>query len=269
MADGVSIPLFFGNIGDDVTIWLNSLKDFIQFKTIAADKQLSLFKLRLAGSAQAWITSLPDGQKDTFDHLEAAFKARFQPKELEKFKYAKELFNERQVPGQSVDEFITQIRKKSTIAGVDEATLAFIIINALSPNISSYVLENEHDTIENILQHARVAELTRSLAPSCSEGAVLQQISTLTEQVSRLNQKIASLSMAAVDESPMKRQVSFEDVRGRSQSPMHRQNRERSGECERDTLSHYDQINQYGENQEHSNFRSRKRQRQARNRFKY
>ena len=47
MADGVSVPLFFGNIGDDVTIWLNRLKDFIQFKTIAADKQLSLFKLRL------------------------------------------------------------------------------------------------------------------------------------------------------------------------------------------------------------------------------
>jgi hypothetical protein len=109
---------------------LNSLKDFIHFKTIAADKQLSLFKLRLAGSAQAWITSLPDGQKDTFDHLGAAFKAIFQPKELKQFKYAKELINERQVPGQTVDELITQIRKKSAIAGVDESSLAFIIINA-------------------------------------------------------------------------------------------------------------------------------------------
>lgn len=253
MADGVSVPLFFGNIGDDVTIWLNSLKDFIQFKTIAADKQLSLFKLRLAGSAQAWMTSLPDDQKDTFDHLEAAFQVRFQPKELEKFKYAKDLFNERQVPGQSVDEFITQIRKKSAIAGVDESTLAFIIINALSPNISSYVLENEHDTIEKILQHARVAELTRSSAPSCSEGAVSQQISTLTEQVSRLNQKIAGLSIAVVDENPIKRQVSFEDIRGRSQSPMHRQNRERSGDREREKYPY--QRNQYAENKERSNFR--------------
>jgi hypothetical protein len=116
-----------------------------------------------------------------------------------------------------------------------------------------YLLENEHDTIEKILQHARVAELTRSLAPSCSEGAVSQQISTLTEQVSRLNQKIASLSMAAIDESPMKRQVSFEDVRGRSQSPMHKQNRERSGERERDKFSY--QRPQYGENQGRPNFR--------------
>jgi Retrotransposon gag protein len=253
MADGVSVPLFFGNVGDDVTIWLNCLKDFIQFKTIVADKQLSLFKLRLAGPAQAWMTSLPDGQKDTFEHLETAFQTRFQPKELEKFKYAKELFNERQLPGQSVDEFITQIRKKSTIAGVDNSTLAFIIINALTPNISSYVLENEHDTIEKILQHARVAELTRSSAPSYTEGAVSQQISTLTEQVSRLNQKIAGLSIAVVDDSPMKRQVSFEDVRGRSQSPMHRETRERSGDRERERYPY--QRNQYGENRERSNFR--------------
>lgn len=251
MADGVSIPPFFGNIGEDATLWLNSLRDFIDFKTIVADKRLSLFKLRLAGSAQAWMTSLPNDQKDTFEHLAAAFLTRFLPKELEKFRYAKELFNERQMPGQSVDEFITQIRKKSIIAGVDETTLAFIIINALSPNISSYVLEHEHETIEQILQHARVAELTRSAAPLCADNAVAQQISTLTEQVTRLNQKIANLSIAAVNESPMKRQVSFEDVRGRPQSPMHE--RERSGEREREKSPY--QRKQYGENHERSNFR--------------
>jgi Retrotransposon gag protein len=251
MADGVSVPMFFGNIGEDATLWLNSLRDFIDFKTIAADKKLSLFKLRLAGSAQTWMTALPDDQKDTFEHLAAAFLLRFLPKELEKFRYAKELFNEKQMPGQSVDDFISQIRKKGSIAGVDETTLAFIIINALSPNISSYVLEHEHETIEKILQHARVAELTRSAAPLCTNNTVAQQISTLTEQVTRLNQKIANLSVAALDENPMKRQVSFEDVRARPQSPMIR--RDRSGDRERDKSPY--QRAQYGETRERSNYR--------------
>ena len=50
---------------------------------------------------------------------------------------------------------------------------------------------------------------------------------TLTEQVSKLNERIANLSIAAVNESPIKRQVSFEDVRARPQSP---RERDRSGE---------------------------------------
>jgi hypothetical protein len=251
MADGVSVPLFFGNVGEDATLWLNSLRDFIEYKTIAGDKKLSLFKLRLAGSAQTWMTSLPDDQKDTFEHLAAAFLLRFLPKELEKFRYAKELFNEKQMPGQSVDDFISQIRKKSGIAGVDETTLAFIIINALSPNISSYVLEHDHETIEQILQHACVAELTRSAAPLCADNAVAQQISTLTEQVTRLNQKIANLSVVAIDENPLKRQVSSEDVRGRPQSPMIR--REISGNREREKSPY--KKEQYGETHERSNYR--------------
>ena len=224
---GVSIPLFHGNVGDDAKLWLNSLTDFIDFKTIAVDKRLSLFKLRLTGPAQAWMTALPNDQKDTFDHLSAAFILRFSPKELEKFRYAKELFNEKQSATQTVDQFITEIRKKSIIAGVDEATLAYIIINALAPNISSYVLEHDHQTIEQILQHARVAELTRGTPPTSVESGVAAQMLTLTEQVSKLNERIANLSIAAVNESPIKRQVSFEDVRARPQSP---RERDRSGE---------------------------------------
>ena len=248
MMDGVSIQPFNGNAGDDAKLWLNSLTDFIDFKTIAVDKRLSLFKLRLAGPAQAWMTALPPDQKDTYDHLAAAFLLRFSPKELEKFRYAKELFNEKQKPTQTVDEIITQIRRKSMIAGVDEATLAYIIINALSPNISSYVLEKDHETIEQIIQHARVAELTRGTAPTSTESGVSEKLLTLTEQVTRLNEKIVNLSIAAVNESPIKRQVSFENDRSRPQSP---RERDRSGE--RDKYAY--QRPNFGENNEKYNFR--------------
>ena len=80
---------------------------------------LALFKLRLSGHARDWLVTVPDAQKDTFEHLSTAFLERFQPKELEKYKFAKDLFNVRQETFESVDEYITKLRKKAALVGLD------------------------------------------------------------------------------------------------------------------------------------------------------
>jgi len=86
---------------------LNTLNDYIAYKGVDDDKPSALFKLRLSGHARDWLVTVPDAHKDTFEHLSIAFLARFQPKELEKYKFAKDLFNVRQESFESVDEYIT------------------------------------------------------------------------------------------------------------------------------------------------------------------
>jgi hypothetical protein len=93
---GLNPPLFTGVGHQDAAAWHQNLLDFIDFKSVAADKRLPLFKIRLTGAASDWLVSLPDDQKDTFDHLTTAFLERNKPKEIEKYRYAKELFGQRQ-----------------------------------------------------------------------------------------------------------------------------------------------------------------------------
>ena len=65
--------------------------------------------------------SLPDAQKDTFEHLSTAFTVRFQPKKVDKFRYARELFHDKQEADETVDQFITKLRKKALVVELDPA----------------------------------------------------------------------------------------------------------------------------------------------------
>jgi hypothetical protein len=48
---GLNPPLFTGTGQQDAAAWHQNLLDFIDFKSVAADKRLPLFKIRLTGAA--------------------------------------------------------------------------------------------------------------------------------------------------------------------------------------------------------------------------
>jgi hypothetical protein len=219
--------LFTGAHDQDARTWLNTLSDYIDYKGVEDDKTLALFKLRLTGHARDWLVTVPDNQKDTFVHLSTAFLARFQPKELEKYKFAKDLFNVRQEPFESVDEFITKLRKKASLVGLDAQLQIFAALNGLLPTIASYVMEHNPNTLDEILQHARVAEITRHPSTHPSDDRVSGQLDKITEELGRLSVRLNSMSTANVSarppsSSPGRRQVSFQEQRPRSPSPYRR-----------------------------------------------
>jgi hypothetical protein len=96
MADSLALgpTLFTGAHGQDPKIWLASLGNYSDYKDLTDEKKLALFKLRLGDTARDWLIALPDAHKDTFAHLSAAFIARFQPQEIEKYKFVRDLFNQ-------------------------------------------------------------------------------------------------------------------------------------------------------------------------------
>ena len=103
----VFLNSFSGESGEDPTAFIASMSDYIDFKSIPAAKQLSFFKLRLSGIALTWLLSLPPADCVDFDTLKASFLSRFQPRELEKYRFATELFNDKQRDDQSCDDYIT------------------------------------------------------------------------------------------------------------------------------------------------------------------
>jgi hypothetical protein len=218
MAEAAFGPtVFTGSCEQDPEAWHNSLLDYIEFKAIPDDKRLSFFKLRLADGAKDWLNALPATQKDTFDNLTAAFLARFKPKDLEKYRFAKELLNLRQTTDQSVDQFITILRRKAALAAADEKTQVYSALNGLIPTISGYVLEHNPKTLDDVLTHARVAELTRVM-PVGNADDITKHLAKITEGMSRLDRTVSNLTTANVykreaSASPGRRQVSFDDER--------------------------------------------------------
>jgi predicted NAD/FAD-binding protein len=87
----------------------------------------------------------------------------FQPTELEKFRFAKELFDLKQQPEQSVDAFITQIKVKVALVGMDAKSQMWAALNGLLPHISAYVIEHAPEFFDDILKHARIVEMTRGM----------------------------------------------------------------------------------------------------------
>jgi hypothetical protein len=140
--------------------------------------------------------------KDTFDHLTTAFLERYKPKEIEKYRYAKELFGQKQEANETVDLFLTKLRKKAEIAGLNDKAQIFAALNGLRPEIASFVLE--HPPLENlgdVLKHARLAEITRGAISRAPENTVVQHLSCISDGMAQINAKLTQMTTAATEQA--------------------------------------------------------------------
>jgi hypothetical protein len=203
MAESLALgpPVFTGTISQEPKAWLNNLQAYSAYKDLDDTKKLALFKLRLDGYAREWLTTLAADKQDTFAHLSAAFLETFQPRELEKFRFAKELFNLKQQPEQSVDAFITQIKVKAALVGMDAKSQMWAALNGLLPHISAYVIEHAPESLDDILKHARIVEMTRGMGASQTNDSVSKQLDQITQQMSFLTSRVSAMTTTAVSET--------------------------------------------------------------------
>jgi hypothetical protein len=146
--------VFTGNPSQDPKDWLQSLEDYMAYKAVSTARKAALFKLRPSETASDWLLTLPLETQDSFDLLSDAFLERLQPKELEKYRYAKDVFSERQQATESVDNFISNIRRRVSTVGMDPQSQVWAAINGFLSQISAYVLEHAPETLDDVLRHA-------------------------------------------------------------------------------------------------------------------
>lgn len=226
-------PPFTGSYSDNAKRWLDSFELFCNFKAIDDQaKRLQLLQLRLAGDALEWLSSLADTEKDTYTHLKTAFEARFFPRDLDKYRYAKNIFSAKQLPGQSVDDFLVKLRQNAAIAGLDEKSMIYASLSGLLPHIASYVVEKNPTTMEHVLQHSRIAEVTRSPTVDPSLNHQMQEmhdeIKNLTLKIDRQTTSTISSPKNSRPVTPEPRRVQFSD-RPRTPTQDRREMRQSTG----------------------------------------
>jgi len=231
MTDSVIAPSTFnGKAGQDPSDWLRHFILYSTFKGYTADRQKSLFKVLLVDGAADWLEGQGFPAETSFNELKQAFEQRFKSPNVLKYKNAKEVFTKRQGLGQSVDDYVTDMIKIGKAIEISDQMLQFAVLNGLRPELATYVTQRQPENMTDLLQAARIAELT---LPASKD-------TELHSKVDRLMAHWEKLSTAQVTERrspspapgtslplPPKR-VSFEDSRysfpnGRPRSAVPRQ----------------------------------------------
>ena len=208
------IPVFTG-LDVNASDWITEFDAYAAYKNLNDATKIALFKLRMGGTAKAWVNSLAEAEKDTLPHLNASFRTRWFPKQFERHtKMVRSLFTIRQEQNKSVDTFISRITQKAQMCGeMADQVIVDAAASGLLQGIQSYVIENRPLdrplNIQDILTHGRIAEITRNPV-SKTESILEKQIMQMSLDIAQMSSKLSKLSTASVS-------------RERSQSPARRQ----------------------------------------------
>ena len=185
----ISPKPFSGNASDikSAERWLRYFEQYTLYRKLKDDESLALFKLLLVDTAQDWLRAIPTMHTRSLFYLMNAFRERYFPNELHKFRTATDMWSRTQKADESVDDFITAVRTAADQTDFkDEKQIGYCIIKGLKPALRLHVLQNTHDDLDQIIHSARVAEIAQNSAGEDST------VSDLTRTVSLLVEKLTT-----------------------------------------------------------------------------
>ena len=133
-------PFAGDNITEDPLVWLQRFSKFADSKKWTEANKLEIFPLLLTKDAAYWYMCLPDSQKTCFTAIETAFKKQYMPTQ---HWLNSAIFDRKQGPYESVDEYIAAIRKLCCQASKSDKERTEALIPGLKPDIKSFVLGKE------------------------------------------------------------------------------------------------------------------------------
>jgi hypothetical protein len=222
---------------DNAERWLLYLKKYISYRHLRGDEALALFKLLLIDQAQDWLYALPEGQADSFEHLEEAFMQRFTPNPLQRYQKASHMWTRNQGPTESVDAYITALKTAANqIQFRDEQQLGYCIIRGLRAPLRMHVLQNQHGSLDEIAHSARVAEIATAGATD-NDKTVAELSRTVSVLVDKLTTKdnavatppvatVAAVAMGGADNDRQPRRQPFQSAYNRPGGTQGRQQRQ-------------------------------------------
>jgi hypothetical protein len=214
--------------GDQAEKWLEQFSRYVAFKKLNEDDQLQLFHLLMKDQAADWLTSLPRFRKDDIHVLKDEFMKGHQMTRVEKWKQTADIWRRRQGPTEPADDYIAAMQAAARRVKMSQSSLADAIIQGLRAEIRLHVLHAGSETLEQILEAARISEAAHSAnigqATSTDKWAVkveqlldrlMAQTTTTPDPI--LQPKKVTFTQSAVTESSARG-----PIRERSASPSSR-----------------------------------------------
>jgi len=126
--------------------------------------KLHLMALLLQDAASDWFDGLDDEIKVEWRALKDAFIQRFEDTEVLRWRRANELLQHRvQGPSETVDDYVTAMRKLARSLGINGDTELYAIQRGLRPEFLAAVIRAQATTIDDVLKTTRVAETAATI----------------------------------------------------------------------------------------------------------
>ncbi|KAL3879836.1 hypothetical protein ACJMK2_032115 [Sinanodonta woodiana] len=182
------LPPFSGDGNTDAKLWLTRFQLLTTTKGLNDNKAKATLPLLLTDNALRWYMSLTQNIRDDFSLLQKEFLIRYGPDERVQWQRTAALYQTVQGASEKVEDFIANIVAKGTELELPQTQIKHIIINGLKPHIRQFVLQQNPETVDDLRQSARLAEVTTT------DSTKEQQ--TLVAAIQRLEEKLEAMSVA-------------------------------------------------------------------------
>ncbi len=212
---------FHGKADEDALSFIDKFQCYVTFNGLNEDKQKASFPLLLRDSAFTWYMALPDATKNgEMKDLLEEFKKRFGPESLLEWAHVTDIFSKKQTKSEKVQDYITTMQRHANIAKLPDKQTVQAIISGLLPPIRQYVVQNNPETMADLLKHAKIGEASQGLQDQEADTkstAVLTAIADLQKQVKDLSlqQEVATSAVAAMAQQPQRSRSPYRSGDGR------------------------------------------------------
>ena len=151
----------------------------------------------LKDDASDWVDSLDPATVTTWAQLRQVFEQRFKDSDLCRYQKAANLWRRVQGETESVDSYVTAMKKlaKSTAVGGDQ--LRFAIQQGLKPDILSQVIQRQPNSIDELLTVSRLAEAATAATTAARPATFERILAEVTASRQLAEQNAQQLQMMA------------------------------------------------------------------------
>jgi len=202
--DNVLTPKIFSGDGeDDATEWIEFFENYAKFRRLDYDDVKQLIPLFLKNSAKEWWRGLvtSNGVPANLDALVTAFKAKFKPSGVARWKSRAELWKRQQRADEKVGPYVESMKAIGKRLEMDEETIMWSIINGLRDDIRPSVIEHNLKNLDELKIHAELAESARSNGGGMNLESAIRRIESRLDTLAVSSVSNSSLPVSGLEKS--------------------------------------------------------------------
>ena len=220
---------YHGSSTGDADDYLAYIERYATYRRLSEQQRLELLPVLLRDSAIDWYETLSHDEVSSWPNFRKSFLDRFGRTETTRFRDTTTLWSTSQATNETMDNYYSRmVNLARRLPHLDTVIICDAVIRGLRPSIRAKVLSAEVQTMKQLLDAARLAEMAIS-SDDDMMSSLLHELRTTKEQhsdeIRQLSSRLDKLSMTALDHhrdetSPSpRRHANFNGHPGRSLSP--------------------------------------------------
>ena len=163
-------PPFKGVCTEDADEWLSRFEKYALYRALPDGDKATFLGVLLRDDAADWHDTLEPAVRTDWQALKQAFTQRFRPSDLLRWKKASDHWNRCQAAGETVDVYITAVKKMAVSVGVTGDMLRYAIQRGLRPQLLKHAIQQQPTTVDELVQAAVLwrCHLGRSQQACCA-----------------------------------------------------------------------------------------------------